>query len=133
MKALKAHHEKDPKDVIWETVGDDINGLDIFHNTVLVGIYIRPEKLSSGLYMPDKSRDEEKFQGKVGLVLKKGPAVFKDDPDAGIYFYGQDINVGEWIGFMPSDGWPVKVGELSCRIVRDTDIKMRVQHPDFLY
>lgn len=76
------HHEKDPRETILDIVGKDT--LDKFRLSgaqVLVATYIRPDKLRSGLIITSKVRDEDKFQGKCGLVLKMGPLAFVDrDP-----------------------------------------------------
>lgn len=133
MTALAAHHEIDPKQEIFDKIKKHINDIDIFHNSILLGIYERPERTKGGIILTEKFRNEDKFQGKAGLVLKLGPAVFKDDPTNGINFYGQKIEVGDWIGIMPSDGWPVTVGEVSCRVVRDTDVKLRIKAPDVVF
>lgn len=133
MTALAAHHEVDPKQDIFDRIKEHIEDVEIFRNSILLGIYERPEKTKGGIILTDKFRNEDKFQGKAGLVLKLGPAVFKDEPDNGIYFYSQTVEIGDWIGIMPSDGWPVTVGDVSCRVVKDTDVKLRIKAPDVVF
>ena len=70
MKQLQMDHDGDPKQNLINEVGD-ISDIEIFNNQILVGVYIRPEKTKSGIYLSDKYRDEDKFQSKVGLILKK--------------------------------------------------------------
>ena len=54
----------------------------------------------------------------------------------------RDINVGDWVCFRPSDGFPVTLNpagkamsndSVACRIVSDLHIRMRVSSPDTVY
>ena len=71
-------HAVDPKQKLLEDLGD-LSTVEIFNNQILVAVYIRPNKTKSGIYLSDQSREEDKVQGKVGLVVKKGPSAFVDD------------------------------------------------------
>ena len=42
----------DPRKALLDAVGD-LSGFDIFHNQILVAIYVRPEKTSGGIIRPD--------------------------------------------------------------------------------
>lgn len=127
MPYARMTHDVDPKKTIHDELGD-ISEIELFHNQVLAAIYIRPEKTKSGLYLSGQTRDEDKWQGKVGLIVKTGPDAFKDD--TGKWFNGVDINVGDWIYFRPSDGWQITVHGVLCRILDDTDIRGRMSAPD---
>ena len=76
--AIVMKHAVDPREVIMKNVGD-LSSVEIFNNQILVAIYIRPEKTSGGVLLPNQTRDEDKWQGKMGLVLKKGPSAFVDE------------------------------------------------------
>ena len=115
---------------IIKDVGD-ISQVEVMYNYVLLGIYVRPEKTQSGLYLADTTRKEDVYQGKTGLVLKVGPTAFVDGPD--MDFAGQNVQVGDWIVLRPGDGWQVKVGKRDCRMVPDTSIKLKVPKPDMIY
>jgi co-chaperonin GroES (HSP10) len=131
-------HLDDPRAVIQRKVGD-IRNIEIFGNDILVAIYKRPEKTKSGILMPEKYRDEDIYQGKVGMVLRLGPTAFVDD-DGKIF---RDIKPGDWVVFRPSDGWQVTLNTLrgnyskddtvDCRVVSDVSIRMRVTHPDSIW
>lgn len=120
-------HEKDPKAALLEQIGD-LSKVEVFNMQVLVAVYIRPEKTKSGLYLSDKARDEDRYQSKVGLIIKKGPTAFVDKD--GEWFSGLDIQEGDWIVFRPSDGWNITVNGTLCRMLDDMSVRARIEHPD---
>lgn len=128
--SFKMKHEKDPADVIKEEVGD-LSDVEIFHNLILVGIYKRPEKTQGGIILTQKTQAEEQFQGTVGLVLKVGPAAFKDD--ANNKFYGQAVKEGDWIVYRTSDTHKCAINGTICRMLEDSLVKLRVPHPDVVF
>jgi len=130
MPYMRMEHETDPAEAIRKEMGD-ISDIEIFHNQVLVAIYIRPEKTKSGLYLSSQTRDEDKYQGKVGLIIKKGADAFVDD--TGKWFKGVNLDVGDWIYFRPSDGWQITVHGQLCRILDDTDVRGRIPQPDTVW
>ena len=130
MPYMRMEHAENPADTIREEMGD-ISDIEVFHNQVLVAIYIRPEKTKSGLYLSAQTRDEDKYQGKVGLIIKKGADAFVDD--SGKWFKGVKLDVGDWIYFRPSDGWQITVHGQLCRILDDTDIRGRIPGPDAVW
>ena len=127
MSNIAMLHEKDPKKVLLEQVGD-LSKIEVFNMQVLVAVYIRPEKTKSGLYLSDKARDEDRYQSKVGLIIKKGPTAFVDKD--GEWFSGLDIKEGDWIVFRPSDGWNITVNGTLCRMLDDMSVRARIEHPD---
>src|SRR6516225_9644376 len=135
MPAVEMLHEEDPKEVILRKVGD-ISGLKVWGNDVLVAIYQRPEQTKGGLFITDEARDEDKSQGKVGLVIKMGPVAYVDDEGRKY----RDINVGDWVVGRAGDGWAVTLntrrGNLSkdnivpCRVFVDHSLRLGPDHPD---
>jgi len=123
-------HEKDPKDALMEQVGD-LSGVNIFNMKVLVAVYIRPEKTKGGLFLSEKSRDEDRFQSKIGLVLKKGPTAFVDEDEK--WFSGLAVKEGDWVVFRPSDGWGLTINGTMCRMLDDMSIQGTVSHPDQIW
>ena len=136
MSNVSAHHniamlhESDPKETLLKELGD-ISGMELLNTQVLVAVYIRPEKTKGGIIMAQKARDEDRYQSKVGLIIKTGPSAFVDDE--GKWFSGLDLKVGDWIVFRPSDGWNITVNGVLCRMFDDASIKSRIPHPDFVY
>lgn len=127
MPFMVMEHQTDPKEAILKELGD-ISSLEIYNNQVLVAVYIRPEKTKSGILLPGQTRDEDKFQSKVGLVLKLGPSAFEEAADD--WFKGVEINEHDWVVFRPSDGWSITVNNVLCRMIDDVNIRGRVDHPD---
>ena len=127
MPFMIMEHETDPAKAIWDELGD-ISKVEVFNNQLLVAVYIRPEKTKSGLLLPGQTRDEDKYQSKVGLVIKKGPSAFQDT--SGEWFQDVDIDVNEWIVMRSSDGWSITVNGVLCRMIDDMNVRGRVDHPD---
>lgn len=130
MPYARMTHDIDPRKTIHDEMGD-ISDVELFHNQVLAAIYVRPEKTKGGLYLTNSLRDEDKWQGKVGLIVKAGPDAFKDE--TGRWFNGVNINVGDWIYFRPSDGWQLTIHGVLCRILDDTDVRGRIPAPDAVW
>ena len=127
MSQIAMEHDIDPRKAILKTIGK-LDDVEIFNNQLLCAVYIRPEKTKGGIFLPDQHRSEDKFQGKVGLVLKKGSKAFVDDTNT--WFDNVDINIHDWIVYRPSDGWSITVNGVLCRILDDISIRGRIQHPD---
>jgi len=139
MPALSMNHEVDPRDEILKRAGD-LSSIEIFGSDVLLAVYERPKKTASGIILTDKYREEDRWQGKVHLILKIGPAAWLDEN--GDRF--RDIEAGQWVILRPSDGQLVTINNmrrsavskddaLLCRIAQDISIRMRVDHPDQIW
>lgn len=130
MPAAMMLHTTDPADDIRKKIGN-LDHFEVMHNQILVGIYVRPEQTAAGLYLPEKTRKEDLWQGKSGLVLKKGPQAFKDDEN--YKFAGQNVEPGEWIAFRVSDGFPITVNNVPCRLLEEAHVKAKIPAPDYIY
>ena len=113
---------------IREKAGD-LSDFPIHFNEVLVGIHER--EMIGKIYVPDKTKQADQFMAKGGLILKLGPGV--DIDDNVVQFYGRKLKVGDWIAFMPADGWPIKIRDQQCRLIPDNRIKMGIPSPDVIY
>jgi len=78
MPAALMFHEEDPRTEILNKVGS-LDGVEVFGSDVLVALYIRPQKTKSGIILADSTREEDRWQGKAGLILKLGPTAYTDD------------------------------------------------------
>ena len=133
MPAVKMFHTLDPRDDLKKRVGD-ISSIEIFANQLLVAVYLRPEKTGGGIILTAATRDEDRYQGKVGLVIKKGPMAFVDEENK--WFGGATVDVGDWIVFRPSDGWQMTLNntdKVLCRVIDDVHVRARIAHPDQIW
>jgi co-chaperonin GroES (HSP10) len=131
---LMEHAGKDPADEIFKLVGmkrGKLDGYEIAGNRVLLGVYKRPEKTKSGIYIADTTRDEERNQGKACLVLAYGPTAFVSD--SRYDFNGFKAEVGDWVTVHVYETRPVIVNGFPCRIAKGTDIVMKIPSPDAVY
>jgi co-chaperonin GroES (HSP10) len=119
-------HDVDPRTTITDALGD-VDGIELFSNQVLVAVYIRPEKTKSGIFLTSQTLGEDKFQGKVGMIVRMGPEAFRSEGD---WNFPDSIAAGDWIVMRPSDGWSITVNGVLCRILSDTSVKGRISSPD---
>lgn len=126
-KAIEAiTKSQNPKQAIIDFVGD-LSGFEVMADRVLVGIFMRPEKTAGGIIRPTSNKEEDVWQGKVGLVLKWGPNAFMN-PDTGD-LYEQSVSVGEWGVFKVGDGWQLEVNKMPCRMIKDTNLIAKIKDP----
>ncbi len=130
MAVMRMVHDKDPREEIQENIGD-ISGFELFGNQILLGVYKRPERTTSGLYLADKTRGEDEYQGKAMLVLKKGPAAFKSDSNYD--FHGMNVEEGDWVACWVTDGRKIVINGQLCRVIEDIYIRMRIPAPDMVF
>jgi co-chaperonin GroES (HSP10) len=128
MAYAEMQHELEPRLKLLDELGD-LSGIELFHNQLLVAVYIRPEKTKSGLFLAQQTLNEDRFQSKLGLVVKKGPQAFI----SGGEWQFPDIELHDWILFRPSDGWNITVSGVLCRILTDTAVKGRIASPDLIW
>ena len=129
MNVMAMNHDYDPAKDAIQGLGD-ISGIELYYNQVLVVTYIRPNKTAGGIHLTDTLREEDKFQGKCGIVARLGPLCFVPSQDDPLRFTGVDVNVGDYVVYRPSDGWPIKINGKECRILSDTAVKMKIDRPD---
>lgn len=124
-----AESDIDPKKAILKALGS--HDTHIFHSKVLVATYVRPAKTSSGLFLPDKTIEEDRYQGTIFLVIGMGKGAFKDDNIA--KFNGDKIKVGDWVMGVAGDGISMFINGVPCRLFDDTRILMRVKDPELYF
>ena len=121
---------------IHEALGD-LSEYRVLGSNVLLATYVAPGKTQGGIILTDKTREEDRWQCVVGLILKMGAMAFKFD---GAYEYTDDMleklqppKVGDYVMFNTSDSREVGVRNQSCRMVDSSLIRMVVPNPDELY
>lgn len=127
MATMEMDHDVDPAKKLLDDLGD-VSNVEMFNNNVLVAVYIRPEKTKSGIYISSKTIDEDRYQGKVGLLVKTGPKAFSVESDE--WFKDVSVKVGDWLTFRSSDGWSLNVNGVLCRVMPDVQVKGRIDRPD---
>jgi len=105
-------------------------GLKIMRNRVLVGTHVQRAKSAGGIIIPNRTLQESRFQGKVGLVLAKGPMAFKFPDECP----SPEPEVGEWVFYRASDTWECGLGEdAPVRFVFDDSIVGIVENPEMIW
>lgn len=137
MPLMIMKHGIDPAKQIMDAIGSFLGDIELLRNQAMVAVYIRPNVTASGIHLTDRTVEEDRYQGKVGLLVKTGPSAFVD-PD-GKWFTGEEnFQVGkDWLVFRPSDSWQLELGngneKVLCRIVDDINIRGRVARPDMVW
>ena len=125
---MDMQHDCDPKESLLKQLDGAQDKIDLFGARILVATYRRPEKTKGGLYLTDKIKDEDIYQGRVGLVVRKGPFAFKDSGST--TFGGKNVEIGQWCYYRPSDGIGISVNGVHCRIIEDIMIDGTTADPD---
>lgn len=129
--------QTDPKQALIDSVGGRVNDINLHGPRVMVATYVRPEMTKGGIILADRSQQEDRYQGKVGLVLKTGPLAFVDDGIA--KFGGAKAEVGDWVMYRASDGFEIFILDdngrdgTPCRILEDQSIIAVVDDPSAVY
>jgi len=131
---------KDARTVLVDAIGkDNIENFEPFHNLILIATYIRSDKTQGGIIIGgDRTRAEDRFQGKIGLVLKVGPTAFKGKtPES---FGSVTVKPGEWIMYKASDAHEFyfvdekkPLDGSSARLIEDTLVMGRVVDPERIF
>jgi hypothetical protein len=129
-------HLQDPREVIWTRLGHDLHEIELWGSWVVVGLYIRPAtRTASGLEIAEEAVDEDRYQGKIGMVILTGPRAFidneRDYPQR--LFSGMKAEPGDWVVFRASDGLKLMIGDHECRLIPDSNIRARIPHPDIVF
>lgn len=119
-----------PKVALIQAVGDLTQEV-VLSDLVLIATYIRPEKTTGGIIRPIDNIKEDEFQGKVGLIVSKGPLAYDDLNDDGTT--ESTCNVGDWVVFSIKDGWAVTVNGTACRLIPYERIRMKISNPDVVF
>lgn len=137
LREIAAAAQADPKQALIDSLPASAAQYEVFHNRVLVATYVAPETTKGGIIRPDRNLGEDRFQGKVGLVIKVGPQAFEDDGAA--KFGGVKVNPGDWVTYRPADGIEVFLVDdngrdaTPCRLIEDVHILGRTPDPALIY
>lgn len=132
---MKMHHEKDPKAEILEKLNGAHFNYHPIGADILVATYMLPEKTSGGIILSDYgTKNENEYQGRVGLVLGLGPLVNSKEIDE--FFGGRLPEIGDWIVFRGGDTYTFKLGgkdKWPCRTVEAKLVRGFITDPDLIW
>lgn len=130
-RAIEMVHDEDPKDTIRKAVGPYLDAIEVMGARILIGVYQRPEKTAGGIILTGDTRNEDRYQGKIGLILKMGPLAFQDD--ASHSFGPNPPKVGDWVLCRVGDTYPLLLGKHTCRFAEDVAVQAVVKRPDMVF
>jgi hypothetical protein len=111
--------------------------IKFYHNYIITATYYLPAfmRLANGekFFLSEKTHDETPWQGKVGLVIAKGPLAFVDCPEAAVFFLGQNVEIGDWLQYDIHDPRHFTVNRVHCRLVKDVHVIAKVEDPRMVY
>jgi hypothetical protein len=110
---------------------DGALNLKVLHSQVLCMTFIDSIVTDGGIIRPPKSVEEDRFQGKVFLVLDMGAGAFKDDKIA--QFHGDKPKKHTWVMARPSDGLEFFFRGNTLRLFQDVDIRLCNVNPRDYY
>lgn len=130
-QAIKMLHTADPAETILRDIGDKAKAIRVMGTAILVAPYVRDGKTAGGILLAPKTTDEDKYQGKVGLVLQVGPIAFSDDDS---HRFGSTIPAaGDWVIYNVGDTFGFELGGRRCRFVEDVNVKAIISTPDAVW
>lgn len=122
---------QDPKAVILDRLQESVDKIEIYGSRVLVATAPAREASKGGIIYTQKAKDENRFQAKIGLVLKLGSEAFKYN---GRYEWeGPRPDVGDWVFYRTSDSMECGISGASCRVIFDDLIMGKVSGPDLIW
>ena len=137
LRDIAAAASYDPATALTDALGD-MSDYEVAANDVLVATYVAPDRIMQGfeaiggLIKTDRNVDEDRFQGKVGLIIKMGPDAFAKSKSK--------YEVGDWVVYRPSDGFEVFLKDrrtgndgVPCRFIEDLRIRGAVTDPSLIY
>jgi co-chaperonin GroES (HSP10) len=129
-KVLEYSDGEDPKKVVGTALGDALDHIQILQNQILLVTAPHKTKSSGGIIFVDKTKEEERYQGKTGLIVALGETAFDDDqrwPSN-----ESRPKVGDWVIFRNSDTSECSINGISCRFILDVYVRGTVDAPDVI-
>ena len=114
---------QDPKQVVLDAILPLVKDLDIYRNEVLVVTAPNKAQSTGGIILPEQYKKEQRFQGKIGLVVALGEIAFNDKD----LWPNEDTRptVGTWVFYRTADSNECAIGGYSCRFIDDNKIRGR--------
>lgn len=133
---LRVVHKTDPKQDIYDDVGSFIEFFQPVGDQVLLIMYERGKQKGGGDVMSQGgilipagttgALAEDKWQGKVGLVVAMGPIAFTEDDH---HTWGSAVpKIGDWVMISVGDSYSFDLpGDRRARQVSDALVKIILQ------
>ena len=127
-KILEFTSADDPKEVVFKALDGAFDKWNVLANKIVVATAPTPEKTRGGIFIPDKTKTETRFQGTVGLVMALGETAFDDTAR----WPNTDTRpkVGDWVHYRASSTEEFAINDISCRYILDTQIHSVVPGPE---
>lgn len=120
-------------DTYFSAIGPEaLDGFQPLNDQILVATYMRPQKTAGGILLADRAHDEDRFQGRAGLLLKCGPDAFEVD-SRGFKWVGDKPKPGDWVVFHYSDAREILLNQVSCRTLRASAVQAVVADPRSIF
>ncbi len=122
---------------IMQRIGPALHGIKVFGNRVLVAKFTRERVGSGRLLAAAPPPLEDKYQGKIGLVIAKGTIAFQDDDSH--QFHGDNVEVGDWVFYAYGDGTdldltpPGTAEKVHCKLLKEAEVAGVVPRPDLFW
>lgn len=123
--------EDDPKGLIGEAIGDALENITMIKALVLVATYKRPLLTAGGISLDGRNNKEDKFQGRVGLVMAMGPLAFQNDDK--IKWGDRIPQLGDWVFYDADEGRATSIMGVHCRVFEDVCIDGILKDPNIVF
>lgn len=122
------------RELLLEDLAPTIAGIDLIANRVLVATYVRPERTAGGIILADRTLDEDKWQGKAGLIIANGPLAFQFEEGEHAFVGGRPPQPGDWVFYRGSDAWDLALAPgVHCRCIFDEHVIGKFADPRVIY
>ena len=137
---LRVVETVDPRTLIQQQVGDFLPHINPIGTGVLIVLYERGKqhgdiKTAGGIIVPEVklgALSEDKYQGKVGLVIRTGPAAFLED--ANHKWADRLPQEGDWVLCRHSDMFMFDLpNDRRGAIVSDVHVMAILDKPDIVW
>ncbi|MEJ2124145.1 MAG: hypothetical protein P8Y47_04855 [Alphaproteobacteria bacterium] len=111
---------EDPVKLAFDAVGrENLDKIEVFNNRVLVATAPHLERSKGGLIFTNSTIDENRYQEKVGIVLKCGDTAFEGDDE---FKWPNPPSVGSLVFYRVTDSMEIGVNGVSCRFIADYSV-----------
>lgn len=125
-RAMLMDHKVDPRKKLIDESKQAVEWLDPQGSLVMLGVYVRGGKLGEeqktrgGIILIDEAKDEDRHQGKIGLILKMGPLAFVEDEN---HKWKNPPKIHDWVVYRVGDTFPYLIGDKTYRMAEDIDLR----------